>query len=392
MNDTPDIEHQLSSGLRNRAGTPYDPTLGLDALNRGRARLRRRSVTGTLVAAGAAVALIAGVSLAATALSNPSRDRTPPPAATSAAPSPDATPDVSAAERLFEWALALPLGDAPAVPYLVGNVVRFPGGVNVTLPASSAKLVGAGPRGAVVLLEDDENPVNSRYALVSRTGAVTDLGDTRITNAQDALVDPTGRLFTNGDEIIDLASQAVVGEIPRDAVAMMHWTSAGIVYLTDRGTTLWDPSTGREHRISGHPGQPTKGSDAFVAADGGCAELVTAGPDGFAPARSLCGTKVLATSSDGAKVITPGLGTIDDSGDAVALAGSPNRGRPYQPDVRWLGSGRFLISLGEGDDKDATGSAPVRALLITCDVDRRSCTRAIDPVDVPRGQGSVQLP
>ena len=392
MNDTPDIEHQLSSGLRNRAGTPYDPRLGLDAVSRGRTRLRRRSVTGTVVAAGAAVAAIAGVSLAATGLSTPPRDRTPQPAATSTAPSPDLAPDVSPSERLFDWALALPLGDAPTVPYLVGNVVHFPGGATVTLPASSAGLVGAGPRGVVVLLEEDENPMNSRYALVSRTGGLTDLGGTQITNAQNALVDPTGRLFTNGDKIIDLDSQAVVGEIPRDAVAMMHWARAGIVYLTDRGTTLWDPATGRESRISGHPGQPTKGSDAFVTANDGCAELVTAGPDGFAPTRSLCGTKVLATSSDGAKVITPGLGTVDDTGNTVALADSPNRGRPYQSDVRWLGSGRFLISLGEGKDKDASGSAPVRSLLITCDVDRRSCTRAIDPIDVPRGQGSVQLP
>jgi hypothetical protein len=385
MNDAQDLEQRLRDDLQSRTSSSYNTAIGLSAIARGSARRRKRSLVAVAATTGA-VATISGMSLVAVNMTAHPSHREPATVASSGANSTDATQS----KEIFKWAEGLPRGPEPTVPYLVGTLLHLPNGAQVALPGEAAGLIGTGPNGTVVLLESKNNTRSNRYILVSATGDITELGSAVMTNAQDALVDPTGQMFTNGDEIVSLQTGEKVGEIPREATVMYYWSSAGIVYLTaGGGAVLWDPGTAQKHQLDEHPGQATKGSDAFIKTEDDCSTISIATPGRLALARTLCDAAALASSSDGSYVLTYDFDAVDTGGAPVDMDNSPTGSRPYQADIRWLGSSAFLVSLGDGQDRDPN---QVRSILVNCDLATLSCTRATDSMDVPRSQAAIQLP
>lgn len=138
--------------------------------------------------------------------------------------------------NLAAWVRSLPEGEPPEAPYVVGTTLHLPGGVRVPVDGADVAIIGATPRGTMLLVE------GTGYVWVAPDGTTSTQPRSRWAGVQDAAVSPDGRWFARGREVVDLTDGSVVAAIPDGAAVILGWTRDGLVYDTRDGRTfVWQP-------------------------------------------------------------------------------------------------------------------------------------------------------
>lgn len=356
---------------------------------------RRRARFGLCAAAGA-VAVVVGVSVAATLSSSPGGDPAP---GVSTSPSGDSSgSDRPTTSSLTAWGDGLPRGRAPEIAYLAETTIYLPGAAVTPLETADAEIIGQTVAGLIVFVEDNNAAgvlTGSRFVRVHDDGTTFAMQTpTSVAGAaREALVSPDGRYFTNGHQVVDKSTGAVVAEVPDEAQIMVSWTSVGVLY-TARGQQfyLWRP--GQEPTaVRGFPGDYTAGTDVGLRRGGdGCTEVVRIDRAGeVSRVGAECLPDLLSVSPDGSRAVTTDLRAVEvETGETTSLSETPLDHLHGFLDVHWLGDDEFLVSVPASFDTGVTVPGDY-ARLVRCTITAHSCESATDAVHIGDNEG-VRLP
>ncbi|MFT4288702.1 hypothetical protein [Nocardioides sp.] len=290
----------------------------------------------------------------------------------------------------FAWASRLPAGPPPEIPFLVGTSLHLPDGSALDLDLDQAGLVGTVTGGTLILAQTSSDPLRTEYQIISPDGQARTLpAESSDHYVQEALVSPDGTLFADGPDVIDLATGQVIASLPADANILIHWTSVGIVYGTDQRAALWNPLTGAATDLGPYPGKFGLGSDSFVRWRKGCSIVSTVTADGLSEKGRLCGTRLLTASNDGNTWVSQQMDVLDTQGTQHETRGTLSG---FPPDAKihpieetdWVSPEEFLMSMSNQNG--------TQSVVIRCNVDTLTCTRATHVYDLPATDRAIDLP
>jgi hypothetical protein len=308
-------------------------------------------------------ALVAGVTLLAlTACDDDPPDVAPPQPSTPASTQP---------VNLAAWVESLPAGEPPGVPYAVGTTLHLPGGERVRLDGTSVEIIGATPRGTMLLVERDDPAFATEYVWVRPNGTHAVLTEALSHDVQDAVVSPDGRWFARGDSVVDLRDGSVVAPVPGSAEVLTGWVAGGVVYDDRRTTYLWEPGSApfALHERTWFPNR----TDVGLVRRGRCRAVVHVypGTDHTEEWGTQCRQPAPLTVSPGGEwILDRDLRLVDAAQEkARPVAGGPVS--PAAPTTTyWESQHVVLIALPTG--------------VVRCDALERTCERALDgPARLP---------
>lgn len=257
------------------------------------------------------------------------------------------------------------------MPYTRGMTLHLPDGVRVPLAGTSVEILGATPRGTMLLVERDDPSFDTDYVWVTPDGGKRVMPDTLSHGVQDAVVSPDGRLFAQGGEVVDLRDGSVVAQIPRPATILIGWVEGGIAYGGRRTTYLWKP--GHEPVELDHWTWFPNRTDVGLVQRHGCRSVVHVYPG--ADHTEVWGAQchqppALTVSPGGEWIIDRDLRVVDTAQQkARPLAGAAVH-QEFWTQTYWESEHVVLIALQIG--------------VLRCDALERTCEWALDhPAELP---------